>query len=55
MKEGHGVANEWDGARLFGFFLGSTLAGAGIYTYALQDYKASNDLLTEDIYVRYCI
>lgn len=49
------MANEWNGARLFGFFLGSTLAGAGIYTYALQDYKASNDLLTEDIYVRYCI
>ena len=40
---------------LFGFFFGATAAGAGIYTYALQDYKASNDLLTEDIYVRYCI
>ena len=35
---------------LFGFFFGSTLAGAGVYYYALQDYKASNDLLTEDIY-----
>ena len=41
--------------RLFGFFLGSTLAGAGVYYYALQEYKASNELLTEDIYVRVCI
>ncbi|KAJ4295997.1 hypothetical protein N0V88_004699 [Collariella sp. IMI 366227] len=36
--------------RLFGFFLGSSLAGAGVYYYALQEYKASNELLTEDIY-----
>ncbi|OLN88569.1 hypothetical protein CCHL11_01672 [Colletotrichum chlorophyti] len=35
---------------LFGFFLGSSLAGAGVYTYILQEYKTSNDLLTEDIY-----
>ncbi|KAK0655722.1 hypothetical protein B0T16DRAFT_397594 [Cercophora newfieldiana] len=35
---------------LFGFFFGSTLAGAGVYYYALQEYKASNELLTEDIY-----
>ncbi|KAK5663394.1 hypothetical protein OQA88_3823 [Cercophora sp. LCS_1] len=35
---------------LFGFFFGSTLAGSGVYYYALQDYKASNELLTEDIY-----
>ncbi|KAI1846743.1 hypothetical protein JX265_008953 [Neoarthrinium moseri] len=40
---------------LFGFLLGSTLAGAGVYTYVLQEYKASNELLTEDIYVRFCI
>lgn len=40
---------------LFGFFFGSTLAGAGVYYYALQEYKASNELLTEDIYVRVCI
>ncbi|OTB14289.1 hypothetical protein K445DRAFT_319100 [Daldinia sp. EC12] len=40
---------------LFGFLLGSTLAGAGIYSYVLREYKASNELLTEDIYVRYCI
>jgi len=40
---------------LFGFLLGSTLAGGSVYTYVLQEYKASNELLTEDIYVRYCI
>ncbi|KAI1820775.1 hypothetical protein F4861DRAFT_521687 [Xylaria intraflava] len=40
---------------LFGFLLGTTLAGGGVYGYTLRDYKASNELLTEDIYVRYCI
>ncbi|CCF44925.1 hypothetical protein CH063_14172, partial [Colletotrichum higginsianum] len=35
---------------LFGFFLGSSLAGAGVYSYLLQEYKTSNELLTEDIY-----
>ncbi|KAI2614679.1 uncharacterized protein GGS25DRAFT_472699 [Hypoxylon fragiforme] len=35
---------------LFGFLLGSTLAGAGVYSYVLREYKASNELLTEDIY-----
>ncbi|KAI2776058.1 hypothetical protein F4815DRAFT_368309 [Daldinia loculata] len=35
---------------LFGFLLGSTLAGAGIYGYVIREYKASNELLTEDIY-----
>ncbi|KAI2618902.1 hypothetical protein GGR54DRAFT_605001 [Hypoxylon sp. NC1633] len=35
---------------LFGFLLGSTLAGAGIYGYVLREYKAANELLTEDIY-----
>jgi hypothetical protein len=37
---------------LFGFFLGSTLAGSAVYYYVLQEYKASNELLTGDIYVR---
>ena len=37
--------------RLFGFLLGSTLAGAGTYYYILEEYKVSNELLTEDIYV----
>jgi len=41
--------------RLFGFLLGSTLAGAGVYYYILEEYKVSNELLTEDIYVRLCI
>ncbi|KAK3695348.1 hypothetical protein B0T22DRAFT_455047 [Podospora appendiculata] len=35
---------------LFGFFFGSTLAGSAVYYYALQEYKSSNELLTEDIY-----
>ncbi|CZR50604.1 uncharacterized protein PAC_00478 [Phialocephala subalpina] len=35
---------------LFGFLLGSTLAGAGVYYYILEEYKVSNGLLTEDIY-----
>lgn len=42
-------------SRLFGFLLGSTLAGAGVYYYILEEYKVSNELLTEDIYVRLCI
>ncbi|KAI5866976.1 hypothetical protein GGS23DRAFT_552946 [Durotheca rogersii] len=35
---------------LFGFLLGATAAGAGVYSYVLREYKASNELLTEDIY-----
>ncbi|KAK0126116.1 hypothetical protein ONS95_007735 [Cadophora gregata] len=35
---------------LFGFLLGSTLAGAGVYYYVLDEYKVSNGLLSEDIY-----
>ncbi|KAL2044951.1 hypothetical protein N7G274_002726 [Stereocaulon virgatum] len=35
---------------IFGFLLGSTLAGAGTYYYILEEYKVSNELLTEDIY-----
>lgn len=41
--------------RLFGFLLGATLAGTGSYYYILQDYKTSNELLQDDIYVRYRI
>ncbi|KAK2589719.1 hypothetical protein QQS21_012601 [Conoideocrella luteorostrata] len=37
---------------LFGFLFGSVLASSAVYTYLLQEYRASNDLLTEDIYVR---
>ncbi|KEF63475.1 uncharacterized protein A1O9_01453, partial [Exophiala aquamarina CBS 119918] len=36
---------------LFGFLLGTTLAGASVYYYILEEYKVSNELLTEDIYV----
>ncbi|KAH8788893.1 hypothetical protein F5883DRAFT_533476 [Diaporthe sp. PMI_573] len=35
---------------LFGFLVGATLAGSGSYYYVLQDYKASNELLQDDIY-----
>ncbi|TAQ89776.1 hypothetical protein B7494_g1884 [Chlorociboria aeruginascens] len=35
---------------IFGFLLGSTLTGGGIYYYILDEYKVSNELLTEDIY-----
>jgi hypothetical protein len=41
--------------RLFGFLLGTTLAGAGVYTWAITEYKMSNDAILEDIYVRVCI
>ena len=41
--------------RIFGFLFGSTLAGAGTYYYILEEYRMSNELLTEDIYVRLCI
>ena len=37
--------------RIFGFLLGSTLTGAGVYYYVLEEYKVSNELLNEDIYV----
>ncbi|EPE04760.1 hypothetical protein F503_06309 [Ophiostoma piceae UAMH 11346] len=35
---------------LFGFLLGTSLTGAGVYSYVLTEYKASNDQLTDDIY-----
>jgi hypothetical protein len=38
--------------RLFGFLLGSSLAAYGTYYYILDEYRMSNELLTEDIYVR---
>ena len=49
MAYGHRLTNY--AYRLFGFFFGSTLSGAGIYYYVLDEYKLSNELLTEDIYV----
>jgi hypothetical protein len=41
--------------RLLGFFVGATLSGVGVFYYGLEEYKVSNELLTEDIYVRVCI
>ncbi|KAL8736667.1 MAG: hypothetical protein Q9166_000033 [cf. Caloplaca sp. 2 TL-2023] len=35
---------------MFGFLLGTTFAGAGTYYYILNEYRVSNELLTEDIY-----
>nr|POE48730.1 hypothetical protein CFP56_38826 [Quercus suber] len=35
---------------LFGFLLGATLAGSGLYYFVIDEYKVSNELLTEDIY-----
>lgn len=37
--------------RLFGFLLGSVAAGVSVYYYVLKEYRVSNELLTEDIYV----
>ncbi|KAF1994011.1 hypothetical protein P154DRAFT_398316, partial [Amniculicola lignicola CBS 123094] len=35
---------------LFGFLLGATASGAGMYYYVIDEYRMSNELLTEDIY-----
>jgi len=35
---------------LFGFLLGATASGAGMYYYVVDEYRVSNQLLTEDIY-----
>jgi len=40
-------------SRLFGFLLGATTSGAGMYYYVIDEYRVSNQLLTEDIYVRF--
>jgi hypothetical protein len=36
--------------RLFGFLAGATSAGAAMYYYVIDEYRVSNQLLTEDIY-----
>ncbi|KAL9130858.1 MAG: hypothetical protein Q9217_001059 [Psora testacea] len=36
---------------IFGFLLGSVVAGAGTFYYVMEEYRVSNELLTEDIYV----
>lgn len=35
---------------IFGFLLGATAAGAAMYYYVVDEYRVSNELLTEDIY-----
>ncbi|KAL6707403.1 hypothetical protein ACN47E_004182 [Coniothyrium glycines] len=35
---------------LFGFLLGATSSGAGMYYYVIDEYRVANQLLTEDIY-----
>ncbi|CAF9925187.1 MAG: hypothetical protein GOMPHAMPRED_003819 [Gomphillus americanus] len=40
---------------LIGFLLGSSVAAYGTYAWVLKEYRLSNELLTEDIYVRMCI
>lgn len=37
--------------RLIGFLLGAVSAGGGMYYYVMEEYRVSNELLTEDIYV----
>lgn len=54
LCQGNHRTNEtWANASssLFGFLFGSVLAGSSVYTYLVSEYKISNDLLTEDIYV----
>jgi hypothetical protein len=41
--------------RIFGFLLGSVLAGSGLYYYVVDEYKVSNELLTEDVYVSFAL
>jgi len=35
---------------LMGFLLGATLAGSGMYYYVVNEYRISNELLTEDLF-----
>ncbi|PGH06450.1 hypothetical protein AJ79_06540 [Helicocarpus griseus UAMH5409] len=35
---------------LFGFLFGTAVAGASVYYYILEEYRVSNEMLTEDIY-----
>jgi hypothetical protein len=47
------MANALLSLSIFGFLFGSTLSGAAVYYYILEEYRVSNTLLTEDIYVRF--
>ncbi|KAF2732781.1 WLM-domain-containing protein [Polyplosphaeria fusca] len=44
------VAETQSSSSLFGFLFGATTAGAGMYYYVIDEYRVSNELLTEDIY-----
>lgn len=46
------LATDTDWRRLFGFLFGCVLSGSAVYTYLAQEFKVSNDMLSEDIYVR---
>ncbi|QSS61369.1 hypothetical protein I7I51_03542 [Histoplasma capsulatum] len=35
---------------LFGFLFGTAVAGTSVYYYILDEYRVSNEMLTEDIY-----
>ncbi|KAL2217682.1 hypothetical protein M432DRAFT_618772 [Thermoascus aurantiacus ATCC 26904] len=35
---------------VFGFLFGSVVAAASVYYYILEEYRVSNEILTEDIY-----
>jgi hypothetical protein len=40
---------------LTGFLLGATLAGSGMYYYVINEYRVSNEILTEDMFVRFAL
>lgn len=40
-------------SRLFGFLTGAVVAGASVYYYVLGDYRVSNEMLSDDITVRF--
>ncbi|EFY93309.1 hypothetical protein MAC_00547 [Metarhizium acridum CQMa 102] len=46
------LATDTDWRSLFGFLFGCVLSGSAVYTYLVQEFKLSNDMLSEDIYVR---
>jgi len=37
---------------IVGFLSGAIVAGTGTFYYVMEEYRVSNELLTEDIYVR---
>jgi hypothetical protein len=38
---------------ILGFLSGAVLSGGALYYYVIDEYRVSNELLTEDIYVSY--